>query len=64
MIALTLEMLRFGLFGGWIFESGGLYYLLSASNEWTAYLIVALAAFGETVFSAFQKNGSEESARP
>jgi hypothetical protein len=59
LIALTVETLRFGLFGGWIFESGGLYYLLSASNEWTAYLIVALAALAETVFSILQKNGSE-----
>jgi hypothetical protein len=57
VIALTVEMLRFGLFGSWIFESGGLYSLLSASNEWTAYLIVAVAALGETVFSAVQKNG-------
>src|SRR5216683_504873 len=64
LIALTLEMLRFGLFGGWIFESGGLYYLLSASNEWTAYLIVALAAFGETVFSAFQEKGSGQRPPP
>ena len=63
LIALTLEMLRFGLFGGWIFENGGLYSLLSASNEWTAYLIVALAAFAETIFSILQTNGSEDAVR-
>ena len=55
LIALTLEMLRLGLFGGWIFESGGLYYLLSASNEWTAYLIVALAAFGKLYSPHFRR---------
>lgn len=63
LIVLTVKILRFGLFGSWIFESGGFYYLLTASRAWTAYLIVALAAFGETVFSALQKNGSEEPAR-
>jgi len=61
LIALSVEILRFGLFGGWIFERGGLLYLLTASREWIAYLIVALAAFGETVFSALQKNDSTPS---
>jgi len=63
LIALTVEILRFGLFGTWIFESRGFYYLFSASSVWTAYLIVALAAFGETVFSALRRNATEESAR-
>ena len=64
LLALTVEMLRFGLFGGWIFESRGLSYLLSASNEWIAYLIVAVAALGETVFSALQKNSSGNATHP
>jgi hypothetical protein len=63
LIALTVEIVRFGLFGSWIFESGGFYYLFSTSKAWTAYLIVAVAAFGETIFSALQRTATEESAR-
>src|SRR5260370_37003193 len=50
LIALTVEILRFGLFATWIFARVGVYILFSPSSGWTAYLIVALAAFGVTVF--------------
>lgn len=61
LIAFALEILRFGLFGGWILESGGLHYLFLVPNVWMLYLVVGLSALIETVFS-LQRNDSRESA--
>src|SRR5258708_11725316 len=50
LIAFALEILRFGLFGGWILESGGLRYVFLVPNVWLLYLVVGLSALAETVF--------------
>src|SRR5260370_6941696 len=51
LIALTVEILRFGLFGTWIFESGGFYFLFSPSCVSTPFLVFPLASFAATLFS-------------
>jgi len=62
LLVLILEIIRLGEWGGWIFRSWGLYYLLTALLGWSPYLIVGAASAAELRFSIFQKDSSIEPA--
>ena len=62
LLVLILEIIRLGEWGGWIFRSWGLYYLLTALLGWSPYLTVGAASAAELTFSIFQKDSSIEPA--
>jgi hypothetical protein len=60
LIGLTLEVVRFGLFGvAWLRYSGP-YALVS---YWAPYIVAMIAIFGELLFSIVQSNDSHSPAR-
>ena len=62
LLVWTLEVIRLGQFGGWLFQNWDLYYLLTALLGWSPYLIVGAASAAELTFSIFQKDASTEPA--
>jgi hypothetical protein len=76
LMVLSLEILRLGESTGTFRNWGWLYllpnplrlvqylvYALISWWKWSPYPIVAIAAFGETLFSVLQKDASRETAR-
>ena len=62
LLVLILEIIRMGEFGGWIFRSWGLFYVMAALWSWSPYVVVAFASAGELAFSIFQKDTLAERA--
>jgi hypothetical protein len=60
LMVLTLEIIRLGEWGGWVFRGWGWYYVLMGFWSWSPYFVISVTASGELLFSIFHKDASTD----